>query len=282
MPESFLPSPGLYLVATPIGNLRDITLRSLDVLRASDIIYCEDTRQTRKLLKAYEFDIPLKPYHDHSSDKDREHIIKDIKQGKIVSLVSDAGTPMICDPGYKLVQSVIQENLPITVIPGANAAISALQLSGLPCDIFMFCGFFPRKEKQAKEVLESFSTLDATLVFYETAPRIQKTLGYVADTFGTCDISIARELTKKFEEVLRGSPEDLIKILEERPIKGEIVLCVRKYQTAQKFSSEDIKSLLIEELKTSRTKDASRKIAELTGCPSQEIYQMAIDLKNER
>lgn len=276
MPDPFLPSPALYLVATPIGNLRDITLRALDVLKAADIILCEDTRHSGKLLKLFDIKAPLVPYHDHSSDQDRAKIIEHLKQGKIVALISDAGSPMIADPGYKLVREVIENDLNVTSIPGASAVVTALQLSGLPSDQFVFAGFFPRKETAQNEVLAQYKNVPASVLFYETGPRLMKALSVIQSILGDRDIAIARELTKLHEEVIRGRVSDILNT--DITLKGEFVLVVGASEDTA-YSEEEVKQLLSKALADEGTKQAAKNVAGITGWSVQDVYKLALELK---
>lgn len=277
-PDPFLPTSGLYLVATPIGNLRDMTLRAIDVLSASDIILCEDTRVSVKLLKAYGIEKPLKAYHDHSSDKDRADILKLLKDNKTVSLISDAGMPMIADPGYKLVRAAKQAGIAITSIPGANAALMGLQLSALPTDRFSFQGFMPAKAGERQTLLQSLKTHKETLLFYETAPRLLKALQDIEAIMGARICVVARELTKKFEEVQEGEPSQLIAYYESHPLKGEIVLII-----AGQGDNEDINidAMLINLLAGNSVKDAVEIAQSQSGLPKKEVYKRALALKDK-
>ena len=281
MPEPFLPSSGLYIVATPIGNARDITLRALDVLKSADIVLCEDTRNTQKLLKIYDFKAKLKPYHDHSNAEDRARIIKDLQAGKIVALVSDAGLPLVADPGYKLVREIIEQGIPLTSIPGANAALTALQLSALPSDSFLFGGFLPKKEKALKDYLKAHETIETTFVFYETANRLFKTLELIKQVWGDRKVSVARELTKLHEQVVTAEISQILK--EETPLilKGEIVLCVEGSQGQKAFSQEEVIELLEAVLVDMRTKDAAKEVASKTGMSTNDVYDLALKIKEK-
>ncbi|MDX1401979.1 MAG: 16S rRNA (cytidine(1402)-2'-O)-methyltransferase, partial [Kiloniellales bacterium] len=194
----------LEIVATPIGNLQDLTLRACERLKSVDLIACEDTRVTRKLLTAHNISTQLIAYHEHNAERVRPLIIEKLKSGQKVALVSDAGTPLISDPGYKLVQSVLEEGLEVTALPGPSAPLMALVVSGLPSDRFYFGGFLPVKTQARKKHLESLKGLRATLIFLESAKRLLKTLATLSEVFGARDAAVARELTKRFEEIKRG------------------------------------------------------------------------------
>lgn len=274
-----LPS-GLYLVGTPIGNLRDITLRALETLSACDALYCEDTRVTGKLLKAYGISKKMEVFTDHSSDKDRAQLLARISEkGQSVALVSDAGLPLISDPGYKLVSYARAQNIDVWSIPGASAPLTALQVSGLPTDSFLFAGFIPTKEGQRKAFLEKLCDVPATLIFFETVPRLSKTLAAIENLYGERKCIVARELTKKFEEILSGTPQDLLERLEEAPIKGEVVLLVEGAVEKQGLSEEDVLVLLKTSMKTNSLKDAVKLVSAQTSMPKNQVYELALSLK---
>lgn len=216
----------LTLVATPIGNLKDISLRALEVLRSVDVIYCEDTRITIRLLQAYEIKKPLKNYHEHNAASVRPYMIDAMLRGEKIALVSDAGTPLISDPGFKLVQSVQQSGLCVSIIPGACAAVSALAVSGLPTDRFMFCGFLPAKQAARSTSLVDYKDYTCTLIYYESAQRLLDCLRDIQAVMGDRRVSVIRELTKKFEEVFCDDCSKVIEYFTLNPARGELVLCV--------------------------------------------------------
>ena len=218
--------PGLYIISLPIGNAKDITIRALEYLEKTDEIYCEDTRVTRKLLSIYEIKKKLNIYHDHNGEYVRPKIIKKIKGGKSIGIVSDAGTPLISDPGYKLVLSAKKEGLHVTSCPGPSATITALTLSGLPTDSFYYLGFLPLKKKTRDKSLNEVKNLKTSLLIFETSKKINKTLNDLLLILGNREISICREMTKKFEEIITGCIEDILPILEKKELKGEIVIVV--------------------------------------------------------
>ena len=218
--------PGLYIISLPIGNAKDITIRALECLEKADEIYCEDTRVTRKLLSIYEIKKKLNIYHDHNGEYVRPKIIKKIKGGKSIGIVSDAGTPLISDPGYKLVLSAKKEGLHVTSCPGPSAPITALTLSGLPTDSFYYLGFLPLKKKTRDKSLNEIKNLKTSLLIFETSKKINKTLNDLLLILGNREISICREMTKKFEEIITGRIEDILTILEKKDLKGEIVIVV--------------------------------------------------------
>lgn len=278
-------APGLYIVATPIGNLGDITLRALETLKSVDIIACEDTRESGKLAAAYDIHADKIPYHDHNADEMRFKIVDMIKNGKRVALISDAGMPLVSDPGYKLVRACKEEGLPVTCAPGASAVLTALVLSGLPCDRFMFAGFLPPKSAQRRAALGEVAQVQATLIFYETAPRLAESLSDMADILGDRAATVARELTKKFEETRHDRLLSLAAHYAENGApKGEIVVVVSapEAQTAQTWTQEAIDALLETAMRQNgmRVKDASAFVAARTGMRKTEVYQRALVVKN--
>ena len=271
--------PGLYIVATPIGNLRDITIRALDTLKAVDKIACEDTRVSGKLMKAYDISTPRFSYNDHSDDKKRASILNDIAEGRSVALISDAGCPLISDPGYKLVRDVMEQGLPVTSIPGASAVITGLQLSGLPSDSFSFIGFLPSKQKARKDALADWVHTKATLIAYETGPRLIASLKDVRDVLGERSVAVARELTKMYEEIRLESISHLIEFYEVGGApKGEIVLIIEGAKE-KKWSDHDIETELMKALKSMKTKDAANHVATLSKRAKKEIYEVALKLR---
>jgi len=219
----------LYIVATPIGNLEDISSRALRILREADLIACEDTRQTRKLLDRYDISKPLVSYHEHNEKERAAELLRDLESGKTVALVSDAGTPLIADPGYRLVEAARAQGIAVSPIPGPSALIAALSASGLPTDSFYFRGFLPAKRNARQELLEELRAIQATIVAYETPHRLLEALEDIIEVLGDRPIVLARELTKIHEEFLRGTAVELRATLAERPsIKGEIVLMIGK------------------------------------------------------
>ncbi|XVN42673.1 MAG: 16S rRNA (cytidine(1402)-2'-O)-methyltransferase [Candidatus Rickettsia vulgarisii] len=218
--------PGLYIVSTPIGNLEDITIRALETLKNSTIILCEGTRISSKLLAKHNIKVKLQVYNDHSSHEEREKIKAYINNGTVVSLISDAGTPLISDPGYKLVRHLQKFNYHIDVIPGVSSVITALTISGLPTDRFLFAGFLPRTIASKKKIFSELSTVNTTLIFFETAARLLQTLEVAFNVLGNREICIARELTKMHQEIKSGMIQDIINFYQNNVIKGEIVLLI--------------------------------------------------------
>ncbi len=276
-PENSL-TPGLYIVATPIGNLGDITLRSIEVLRNCDAVACEDTRVTGKLLKHLGISKPMWRYDDHSEHRDRTRIVDSMRE-RAVALVSDAGTPMVSDPGYRLVNDCRAEGIPVTALPGACAAITGLALSGLPNDRFLFAGFLPSKDKARRETLEELAGIDATLVFYETAPRLAKSLAAIEQVMRDREVAVARELTKLHEELRRGLPTGLLAYFEANPPKGEIVLLVGPPPESV-ASEEDAEAMLIDALRTMKASQAAAQVAKATGVDRKSLYARAMELRS--
>ncbi|MBI3694870.1 MAG: 16S rRNA (cytidine(1402)-2'-O)-methyltransferase [Acidobacteria bacterium] len=225
--------PGtIYLVATPIGNLEDITLRALRILREADLVACEDTRHTRKLLAHYQIHKPLVSYHEHNEAEQAEELVKKAAAGGRIAVVSDAGMPGISDPGYRVVQRAIERGVPVVPVPGPVAAEAALAVSGLPCEAFRFGGFLPSKPGARRKLLQSLAGETATLVFYEAPHRIQAALEDIVEVLGSRPVVVARELTKVHEEFLRGSADSILDELRRRPpVKGEITLLVGRGET---------------------------------------------------
>lgn len=270
-------SPGLYIVATPIGNLGDITLRAVEVLREVEAIACEDTRVTGKLLHHLGLKKRMIRYDDHAGEGDRERLLALMQTGP-VALVSDAGTPLISDPGYRLVRMARERGVAVTSLPGPNAAVVAMTLSGLPNDRFLFAGFLPNKAKARETVLAELAAVPATLIFYETAPRLEASLQAVAEALPGREVAVARELTKKFEECRTGAPEELIGYYAEHPPKGEIVLLIAPPSEAP-ADNVDIDALLLAELAEAKASQAAAKVARATGLDRKMLYARALELK---
>ncbi|MBU0469517.1 MAG: 16S rRNA (cytidine(1402)-2'-O)-methyltransferase [Candidatus Omnitrophica bacterium] len=216
----------LYITSTPIGNLKDITLRAIEVLKEVDLIAAEDTRHTRILTKHYDIDTPLTSYFEHNKFKKSEYLLKVLQEGKSVALVTDAGTPGISDPGYRLIKLAQENNIPMTVVPGACALVAGLSLSGLPTDSFIFEGFLPNKSSARRKNLESLKEEKRTIIFYESPHRITKALKDIEEVLGNPIVACARELTKKFEELRKGSASELYEHFSQTKPKGEFVLMV--------------------------------------------------------
>lgn len=275
---------GLYLVATPLGNARDITLRALDTLRQCDVIACEDTRVTAKLLAIYNISKKLIMYNDTNGEPNRAKILDLIEQQEMaVALVSDAGTPLIADPGYRLVQECLSRKLKLHAVPGANAAVTALTLSGLPVDRYFFAGFLSNKGVARAKELTELATIPASLIFYEASPRLIGTLNQMIEILGPRQAVVAREITKFYEEILRAPlPQLLDHFQRSGPPKGEIVLMVGPPSLSVHFSESDLTRLLKLSLAEMSLKDAVDQVLAATGVARKLIYRLALDLQNDR
>jgi 16S rRNA (cytidine1402-2'-O)-methyltransferase len=274
--------PGLYLVATPIGNLRDITLRALEVLAAVDLIACEDTRRSRKLLDYYDITTPLTPYHDHNANAARPKLIERLTQGASIALISDAGTPLVSDPGYKLVRTAHNAGSTVTVLPGPSALLAALTVSGLPTDRFLFEGFLPSRQAARRARIAALKSIPATLVLFETGARIAAALADLAAELGLREAAICRELTKLHEEVRRGDLATLARDYSgPADVRGEIVIVVAPPQPQPETSIADLDSLLRTALNRVSLKEAVAEIVAATGSPRRLIYQRALALRTE-
>ena len=270
---------GIYLVATPIGNISDISMRALEVLKSADIIACEDTRVTKKLFSLLALSTKDKTFiamHDHNEASLAQELINHASNGKIIAYVSDAGSPLISDPGFKLAQKCRQQNIYLTTIPGACAAICALQLSGLPSNNFMFAGFIPTKDKARKDFFNTLKKVETTLIFYETANRLTKSLATMSAVFASRQIAVVREITKLFEECQNGTALQLLEHYTANPPKGEIVLIV---EPPLHTEQTDYTPLLKQELSKSSLKTAVKTIVEQFGANKNEVYQKALELK---
>jgi 16S rRNA (cytidine1402-2'-O)-methyltransferase len=270
--------PGLYIVATPIGNLRDITLRALDVLAQAELILCEDTRVSAKLLSHYGVHAPTLSYNDHNGSQRRPAIMQALKEGKRVALVSDAGTPLISDPGYKLVKEVVDEGVYVSVLPGASSVLAALCIAGLPTDRFFFAGFLPAKQEACRKAIRELKSVPATLVVFESARRLPEALALLAQELGNREAAVTRELTKLFEEARRGTLSELAAIYEkEGEPKGEVVLVIGPPQE-EMTSDTDIEHSLAKLLATHSVKEAASIVAEQSGRPRKDVYTLALKL----
>jgi 16S rRNA (cytidine1402-2'-O)-methyltransferase len=276
--------PGLYLVATPIGHAKDITLRALEVLQAADIIFCEDTRVTQKLLMIHNIKgKKLVSAHAHNEHDAAVSIAEKVSEGKVVAYASDAGLPLISDPGQVIVSALAKQNLPITSLPGANAALTVLQLSGLPPLPFYFAGFLPQKASARRRALQGLKNLEATLEFYEAPHRIFDMLNDLRETLGNRQAALGRELTKLHEEVLRGSLDDIEKELKKKPVvKGEIALALAPpSEEDEPIDQAEIDRLLMEARKTLSAKEAAAFMSGRTGLPKRELYQRLLHLNDD-
>jgi len=271
---------GLYLVATPIGNMGDISLRALDVLAAADAVLCEDTRVSGKLLSYFGLKKKLDIYNDHSDDGVRAKVVQRIESGEALVLVSDAGTPLVSDPGYKLVQDARAAGLMVTSIPGASAPVTALQLSGLPSDAFSFIGFLPSKSGARQTLLQKWADVPSTLLMFETAPRLIAALNDINAVMGARRVAVVREITKMYEEVRCDTPQELAAHYEQHGApKGEIVLVIEPPADVV-YSDEDVDTLLREALKDQGTKKAAAAVSEKTGLAKSDLYERALALKD--
>lgn len=283
-PLQKLLSGTLYVVATPIGNLNDITFRAIDIFKKVDLIAAEDTRHTKKLLAHFNLNSRLLAYHEHNEEQSTKGILEKLKSGSSVALVSNAGTPTVSDPGYRLINSVIKENITVVPIPGVSAAITALSASGLPSDRFCFIGFLPAKSKKRLEALEELADLELTLIFYESPRRIISVLEEMMQIFGNRYAVVSREMTKAYEEFLRGNFSDLLIELKNRQaIKGEITLLVSGNRIEKSFRFEDIRHQVEAELRkeTSGVLQLAKKFSKTAGVSKNKLYTKILELKSE-
>lgn len=273
------PAPGLYLVATPIGNMGDITYRAVEVLAAADLVACEDTRVSGKLMTRLGLDRPLTPYHEHNAEQARPKLMARLKEGAVVALISDAGTPLVSDPGYRLVRACVAEDIAVTALPGASAALTALQLSGLPNDRFLFAGFLPHKGHGRRQALRQLAQVPATLVFFESPNRLGESLADMEAVLGNRPAAVARELTKLHEEVARDTLFALANRYSEAPPRGEVVVVVGPPDADADTSPEDMDSRLRAEMAAGASvKDAAALVAAETGHPRRDVYARALKL----
>ncbi|MBO7257310.1 MAG: 16S rRNA (cytidine(1402)-2'-O)-methyltransferase [Alphaproteobacteria bacterium] len=271
----------LYLVSTPIGNLGDISERAKETLANVDLIACEDTRTTASLLNLLGIKHgPLTAYHEHNAEKAKTILIEKLKKGVNIALVSDAGTPLVSDPGFRLVRACREENLPVTTIPGANAVLSALQLSALPSDSFYFGGFLPPKSTARKQTLETVKNLQATLIFYDTPNRLAETLQDILTVLGNRQMAVVREITKKFEETRLDTVQNLIAYYDENGApKGELVLVIdRADKTQNTLTDDQLDEMILKALKTSSVRDTAEIVSQTTGLSKKQIYKRAVEL----
>ena len=275
------PFAGLYLVATPIGNARDVTLRALDILAAVDVIACEDTRVTAKSMAIHGIATPLLSYHEHTARRLRPQLIKRLNDGETVALVSDAGTPLVSDPGYKLVRACIEAQLPVTPVPGPSSVLAAAVVSGLPMDRFLFAGFLPPRAAARRQVLAGLAQVPATQVFLESPRRLASSLADMADLLGDRPATVARELTKIFEEVRRGTLVQLAQHYRaEGPPKGEVTVVVAAGGPPPDIGVTEVEHLLGIALARLSVRDAVAQVAAATGLPRRQVYDRALGLKS--
>ena len=271
-------SAGLYLVATPIGNLGDITLRALTTLQQADLILCEDTRHSRTLTAHFGIGGPLKPYHEHNEDVERPRVLGLIGEGQAVALISDAGTPLVSDPGFKLAREAAEQGFKVTALPGASAVLAGLSVSGLPSDAFMFAGFLPPKEGARKQRLMDLANVPATLVLFEAPSRIARSLATMAEVFGGREVVVARELTKRFEEIKRGTAAELAAWADGAEVKGEFVVLVGPPGAATATDAM-IEQALIVALATGSLRDAVREVTEAFGAQKSRVYEIGLRVR---
>lgn len=272
---------GLYLVATPIGNLGDMTLRALGVLARSDIIYCEDTRHSRTLVQHYGVGRPLRPYHEHNAEEQRTRILAELAAGRRISLISDAGTPLVSDPGYKLVREAIDEGHTVVAIPGASAVMAGISVAGLPTDRFLFAGFLPPRGHARRGRIAELASVPATLVFFEAPGRVGEALADLAQVLGPRPAAVARELTKLHEDVRRGTLADLAAAFTDAAPKGEVVLLVGPPVEVD-ASDEAIQIELAEALATMSLRDAAKAVADRMAVPKARVYDLGLKLRSDR
>ncbi len=273
--------PGLYIVATPIGNLRDVTFRALDALTAADVILAEDTRVTRRLLDAYGVKTRLSPYHEHNAQEVRPGILRQLADGARVALVSDAGTPLVSDPGYRLVKEAAEQGIAVYAAPGASAPLAGLAVSGLPTDRFLFAGFAPHKAGPRRQTFAELAAVPATLIFFEAPSRLAASLTDMAEAFGPREACVTRELTKAFEETRRAPLADLAAHYAEAGApKGEIVVLVGPPQAGQAWDAAAVDAALDRALARGTVKDAAAEVAAASGLPKRQVYARALALKD--
>lgn len=275
-------APGLHLVATPIGNLGDITLRALQTLAGVDMIACEDTRITRRLTERYDISAPLKPYHEHNAEAARPKILEALGQGGSIALVSDAGTPLISDPGFKLVREVCAAGHAVFALPGPSSVLAALSVAALPTDRFFFEGFLPAKATARRNRLAELARIDATLVMFESGNRVQDTLAELAGIMGSREAAICRELTKLHEEISRATLHELARDADTLETRGEFVLVIGPPAAdAEVMAAGALDDLLRGQLATHSVKDAVAHAVELSGRPRREVYARALVLAKD-
>jgi 16S rRNA (cytidine1402-2'-O)-methyltransferase len=274
----------LYVVSTPIGNLEDISLRAIRILNEVDLIACEDTRNTRKLLSHYQIKKPLTSYHEHNEKEKAEELLRQLRAGKNIALVSDAGTPGISDPGFRLVKIASESGIDVISVPGPSAAVAALSISGLPTSSFSFFGFLPKTKNKKEQFLKEIKELEQTLIFYESSRRVIDTLASILEAFGDRQISVSRELTKMFEETIMGKISDVIeKLREKKELKGEFTFVVEGSKDKnQEFSIEELER----DIKSYKDrgfslKDTVEELAIASKLPRNQLYREALKIWNK-
>jgi len=271
-------APGLYLVATPIGHLADITLRALAVLARADVVYCEDTRHSRTLLARYGIRASLRAYHEHNAETERPRVMKELADGRTVALISDAGTPLVSDPGFKLVRDAAAEGHAVIAVPGPSATLAAVTVSGLPTDAFFFGGFLPAKEGARKTRIAELAAIPGTLVLFEAPTRAAQTLQDLATGLGDREAALVRELTKLHEEVRRDRLAGLARAFAADPPKGEVVIVVGP-PAESAASDAEIEDSLTPALESMSLRDAAKVVAERLNVPKARVYDLALGLK---
>ena len=270
---------GLYVVATPIGNLADITLRALSVLERADVIYCEDTRHSRTLLAHYAISRPLRAYHEHNAERERPQLLAQLAERKAIALISDAGTPLISDPGYKLVREAIAAGHSVISLPGASAVLTALAAAGLATDTFLFAGFLPTRQGARRTRLAELKAAPATLVFFEAPSRLVESLADIATMLGTRETAVARELTKLHEEIRRGPPAELAQWAADASPRGEMVILVGPPAPTADVTDDTITERLRTLLPALSLRDAAKAVAEELDVPKARVYDLGLALK---
>ena len=277
------PAPGLHVVATPIGNLADVTLRAIETLAAADLIACEDTRVTAKLLRAHGITTPTMPYHEHNAARAGPGLLRRLADGQTIALVSDAGTPLISDPGFKLVREAATRGIHVTAIPGASAPLMALVLSGLPSDRFFYAGFLPPRQAARRAELHQLAAIEATLVVLESPRRLAASLADMSDILGRRGVCVARELTKLHEELRRGVLADVAAHYRDAATpKGEVVVVVGPPEKNAAAASDDVDARLEAAIRTMSVRDAAAMVAEACGVPRRTVYTRALELISSR
>lgn len=273
-------APGLHVVATPIGNLGDITLRALATLAAAETVLCEDTRMSGRLMERFAIRTRLSPYHEHNARDVRPEILERLKQGATIALISDAGMPLVSDPGYRLVKEAVEQGIPVTACPGPSAVLTGLALSGLPTDRFLFAGFVPQKQGERLRLFAEFSKLKATLIFFESPHRIVETLNDLSTALPGRRVAVTRELTKLHEEVLRGAASEIAAELSARAaVKGEITLLVGPPEAEEEISEADLETAITEALAAMPASKAASEVAKRFNLNRSDIYQMILARK---
>jgi 16S rRNA (cytidine1402-2'-O)-methyltransferase len=273
---------GLYLVATPIGNLGDITLRALTVLARAATIYCEDTRHSRTLVAHFGITTRLKPYHEHNADEMRPRVLAEIADGRAVALISDAGTPLISDPGFKLVRACAVAGYRVESLPGPSSPLAALTSAGLPTDSFLFAGFLPAKSAQRHARILELKVVPATIVLLEAPQRVAESLADLAEVLGPREAAVARELTKLHETIHRGTLPDLAEIGQRGEMRGEIVIVIGPPGADDEASEEDVRAALGKALETMSLRDAAKAVSDALGVPKARVYDLGLDLRRGR